>query len=92
MFIYAYHTILPVKKKGEDQKLDEQISFSRTLNKTKLSSATYIIDLLNNKCIKNRYRHDQKNPVTDEHVINYFCKEYQQEIIEELQRGKNISN
>ncbi len=83
MFLYAYHEIIQPKA-GEKTRIDERIEFfKKRSNKAELS-ATYVIDLPENKCIKNRYKYDPDNPVEDHMVVRYFVNEYREEIIAEM--------
>lgn len=66
-------------KKGKKD-VHENINFRSRISPRDLVEATTIIDLKENKIIKNRYRDHKDTQVKDENLIEHYLKEYKDQI------------
>ena len=99
MFIYVQHAfvVAPGAKsqiKGfgltkEANLIDERIEFSMKYKRKLADNSTYVLDMVKNVCIRNRYRYDSDNPVQDADVMRYIVKEYKDDIMRYLVSIKN---
>lgn len=99
MYIYVQHAFVvaegaksQIKNFGltkEANLIDERVEFSLKFKEKRAIKCSYVIDLVKNECVRNRYRYDQDNPVADQDVIRYIVKEYQEDIMRYLSSVKN---
>ena len=100
MFIYVQHAFVTAPNSKSQMKgfgqtkeanlIDERVEFKLKYKQKLADKCTYVIDLANNKCVRNSFRHDPDNPVTDQKAITYIVKEYEKEILEYLRSLKGV--
>lgn len=99
MYIYVQHAYVVAKGAKSQMKnfgqtkeanlIDERVEFSLKFKEKLAAKSTYVLDMVENKCIRNRYRYDQDNPVEDNAVMQYVVKEYKDDIMRYLVSIKN---
>jgi len=94
MFIYVQHAFVVAQGANSQTKgfilskeanlIDERVEFSMKFKSKLANKSTYVLDMVKNECVRNRYRYDPDNPVKDENVMQYIVKEYKDDIMRYL--------
>ena len=94
MYIYVQHALVTASgaksqmkdfgKTEEANLVDERVEFSIKFKEKLANKSSYVVNLMDNLCIRNRYRYDRDNPVSDDEVMKYIVAVYQNDILSYL--------
>lgn len=66
---------------NKEKLLNERVYFTDKLKNKDVAEASFIVDLINYKMIKNRYKHNRDTHIPDEEIIKNFVQIYQKELL-----------